>query len=47
MDDSSFAIVEMTFSFGVVLAWLVWELVKTRREIRRDREKAARERSEG
>ncbi len=47
MEDSSFALVEMAFSFSVVLGLGIWELVKLRREQRRDREKAAREASEG
>lgn len=35
--------IEIVVGFGVPLAWAVWQLVSVRRELRRDREKAARE----
>ncbi len=43
MGESSYGLVEMVFSFGVVLAILIWQLIVTRRSIREDRERARRE----
>jgi hypothetical protein len=39
--------IEMVFSFGVILAILIWQLVVTRRSIRKDRERAQREARDG
>lgn len=36
MNGSHFALIEMVFGFGVVLAWAVWELWSLRRDRRRD-----------
>jgi hypothetical protein len=41
--DGSYGLVEMVFSFGVILAFLIWQLVVTRRSIREDRERSKRE----
>lgn len=43
MGESAYGLVEIVFSFGVVLAILIWQLVVTRRSIREDRERARRE----
>lgn len=37
--ELSYGVIELGFVFGVVLAFAVWELVRMRREIRRDAEK--------
>jgi hypothetical protein len=37
--ELSYGVIELGFVFGVVLALAVWELVRVRREIRRDAEK--------
>jgi hypothetical protein len=37
--EISYGVIELGFVFGVVLAFAVWELVRVRREIRRDAEK--------
>ena len=34
--------IEIVVGFGVPLAWAIWQLVSVRRELRRDREAAAR-----
>jgi hypothetical protein len=34
-------VLEIVVGFGIPVSWAVWELVKLRREQRRDREKAA------
>ena len=39
----SYGVIEMVFSFGVIFAILIWQLVVTRRSIREDRERARRE----
>ena len=39
--DHLSSLIEMLFTYGVVLALSVWQLVSIRREIRRDREKIA------
>ena len=50
MKGSNAALVELLFSFGVVLALLVWQLVSLRKyrkyddEVNRKRDQAARER---
>lgn len=46
MPQSAFGLIEMTFSFGVILALLIWELVKTRRALKADRARAAREKAQ-
>ena len=46
MPQSAFGLIEMTFSFGVILALLIWELVRTRRALKADRERAARDTAE-
>jgi hypothetical protein len=38
--------IEVVIGFAVPVAWAVWQLVSVRRELRRDREKAAREAAE-
>jgi hypothetical protein len=40
---NALGLIEMTLTFGVVLAFLVWELLKTRRALKVAREKAERE----
>jgi hypothetical protein len=45
MPQSAFGLIEMIFSFGVVLALLIWELVRTRRALKADRERSAREKA--
>jgi hypothetical protein len=39
MDPNSYGLVEMAASFGVVLLFLVWQLIVTRRGIREQRER--------
>lgn len=34
-------LIEMVLVFGGVLAWAVWEVISTRRSLRRDREASA------
>jgi hypothetical protein len=34
--------IEIVVGFGVPLVWAIWQLVSVRRELRRDREAAAR-----
>ena len=46
MPQSAYGLIEMTLSFGVVLAILIWQLIATRKGLRADRERAARERAE-
>lgn len=46
MSERLFGLVELIGSYGIVLALLIWQLVRIRRSIRADREKAAREKSE-
>ena len=46
MPQSAYGLIEMTLSFGVVLAILIWQLITTRRGLRADRERAARERAD-
>ena len=46
MPQSAYGLIEMALSFGVVLAILIWQLVTTRRGLRADRERAARERTD-
>lgn len=41
MNGHTFALIEMMFGFGVVLAWAFWELWSLRRDQRRDAEAAA------
>ena len=43
LHDGQFALIEMLFSFGVVLAIGFWQLRSVRREIEKDRRKAERE----
>lgn len=46
MPQSAYGLIEMIFSFGVVLALLVWQLIVTRRGVMADRARAAKERAE-
>ena len=46
MPQSAYGLIEMTLSFGVVLAILIWQLVTTRKGVKADRERAAREKAE-
>lgn len=39
MSDGWFGLLELSFFLGLPLAWAVWELMKLRREQRRDRER--------
>jgi hypothetical protein len=39
----SYGLIEMVLFFGVLLAFLIWQLIVTRRSIREDRERARRE----
>lgn len=39
MSDHWFGVIELSLFLGLPLAWGVWELVKLRREQRRDRER--------
>jgi hypothetical protein len=43
MPESAYGLVEMGLTYGVVLAFLIWQLVKTRASIRADKKKAERE----
>ncbi len=43
----SYGAIEMVFSFGVILAILIWQLVATKRSIRQDRERAQSEAGDG
>ena len=43
MSESLYGLVEMLLFFGVLLAFLIWQLVVTRRSLRKDRELAQRE----
>jgi flagellar biosynthesis/type III secretory pathway M-ring protein FliF/YscJ len=43
MSESLYGLVEMLLFFGVLLAFLIWQLVVTRRSLRNDRERAQRE----
>ena len=44
--QTAFGLIEMVLVFGIVLALLVWELVRTRRALKADRERAARDTAE-
>jgi hypothetical protein len=46
MLQGAFGLIEMALVFGIVLALLVWELVRTRRAQKADRERAAREKAQ-
>jgi hypothetical protein len=46
MPQSAYGLIEMIFSFGVVLALLVWQLVVTRRGVMADRARAAKEQAQ-
>lgn len=41
MSGQQVFIVEMVLVFGLILAWAIWELVSTRRALKRDREASA------
>jgi flagellar biosynthesis/type III secretory pathway M-ring protein FliF/YscJ len=43
MSESLYGLVEMLLFFGVLLAFLIWQLVVTRRSLRKDRERAQSE----
>jgi hypothetical protein len=45
MPESAYGLIEMALSFGVVLAFLIWQLIRTRQGLRADRERAERESS--
>ncbi len=45
MPESAYGLIEMGLTYGVVLAFLIWQLVKTRASIRADKEKAEREKN--
>jgi hypothetical protein len=40
MNSDTYGIIEMAFSFGVILALAIWQLISVRRSIARDREQA-------
>ncbi|WP_156383896.1 hypothetical protein [Methylobacterium sp. Leaf456] len=40
MSDHGFAALDIGLAFGVILGIAVWQLVRVKRSIRRDREKA-------
>ncbi|WP_342149437.1 hypothetical protein [Methylorubrum sp. SB2] len=42
MSDHGFAALDIGLAFGVILGIAVWQLVRVKRSIRRDREEAAR-----
>ncbi len=42
-DSSGYGLVETILFFGVILAFLIWQLIVTRRSIREDLERAQRE----
>ena len=46
MPQSAYGLIEMGLTYGVALAFLVWQLVRTRASIRADKERAAREKAE-
>jgi len=46
MPQSAYGLIEMTLSFGVVLGVLIWQLITTRRGVKVDRERAAKEKAE-
>lgn len=40
MDETPFGLIEVALGFGALLAWAIWDVVRTRRELarmRRDR----------
>lgn len=43
MSDHGFAALDIGLAFGVILGVAVWQLVRVKRSIRRDRENAARQ----
>ena len=43
---SAFGLIEMLLVFGIVLALLIWELARTRRALKADRERAARDKAQ-
>lgn len=42
MSDHGFAALDIGLAFGLVLALAIWQLVRVKRSIRRDREEARR-----
>ena len=46
MPQYAYGLIEMGLDFGVVLTFLIWQLVKTRASLKADRERAAREKAE-
>jgi len=46
MPEGAYGLIELVLVFGIVVAFLTWEVVKTRRAVRRDRENAAQSRRE-
>lgn len=46
MSIDSFALLEMLFPFALLIAFLAWQLVVTKRGIRDDQARAAREQAE-
>jgi hypothetical protein len=46
MPQWAYGLIEMSLTYGVVLSFLIWQLVKTRAALKADREKAKREKAE-
>ena len=46
MPQSAYGLIELIFVFGGVLSFLVWELVRTRRGMKAEKDRAAREKAE-
>ena len=46
MPQYAYGLIEMGLTYGVVLTFLIWQLVKTRASLKSDRERAAREKAE-
>jgi hypothetical protein len=42
VSDHGFAILDIGLAFGVILGIAIWQLVRVKRSIRRDREDASR-----
>jgi hypothetical protein len=45
MNPDDYGLVEMALSFGALLVFLIWQLIVTRRGVKADRERAAREKA--
>lgn len=46
MPQWAYGLIEMGLTYGVVLSFLIWQLVKTRAAVKADLEKAAREKAQ-